>query len=126
MLEPLPTPVCYALHPVNELKEICKARHMLLDMRTVFESKSGNYETGVFIDEEIFATFRHEEKSKSRKFAAFKVSRKSCECLWEFTPCKFSDFKAHIYRRNLLTLALFVLCMPGASRSQGKGQAITS
>lgn len=65
-------PGSFSLHPINELTQYCKARHLRVDVHSTFHS--GVYKTHVTVNEESIANFEHEDKRYARKYAAVKVT----------------------------------------------------
>ncbi|MCO5611659.1 hypothetical protein L7F22_065914 [Adiantum nelumboides] len=71
LLEPLPEPGLFSVHPVNELTQFCRARFLSLDIQS--STQSGVYEVNVFVNNESIAKTKHEEKRYARKDAALQA-----------------------------------------------------
>lgn len=73
LLEPLPTPGCFSLHPITELMQLCEKLHLSCEIQCIY--KAGIFEARVISDQVIIASCEHEEKRLARRFAAVKALR---------------------------------------------------
>ncbi|KAH7421130.1 hypothetical protein KP509_13G041700 [Ceratopteris richardii] len=68
LLEPLPEPGTFSMHPIRELTEFCRARLLSLDIQ--WGVQNGMYEVNVIVNRERIARAEHEDKRFARKYAA--------------------------------------------------------